>query len=71
MKEKLTIVDVGKERTITKFLWFPKRIDGKLIWLKKVRINQRVHEIDVGNTCEYGVYEYKWVNKSFFIIGDE
>ena len=37
---KITKPKDGDYRTITKFLWLPKRFDGVWIWLEKVTIRQ-------------------------------
>ena len=33
--------NLGDKRTIKKFLFLPRRIDNKLIWLKTIAIEQR------------------------------
>lgn len=45
----------GQRRTITKFLWFPKRIGGKTRWLELATILQWWY-------CG-GCVDWRWENK--------
>jgi len=51
---------IDKIRVIEKFLLFPKIIDHELRWMEHVKIEQRVCEIDIGGSMEWGKYKYAW-----------
>ena len=59
---KLSKSSLGKERIIETFLWFPLRLGTQWRWLERVRIFQKVLEIDVGGSMEWGKYAYRWCN---------
>lgn len=49
---------IGTIRAITKFLWFPCKIDEETRWLERATIIQRY--------CDWwGTDKYKWVNERF------
>jgi len=54
-----------EERTITKFLLFPKKIGNEWRWLEKASIHQRVERIDVGGSMEYGRYKHRWIDRNW------
>ena len=61
----------GELRNIEKFLWFPKCLRNpetnmrEWRWLEKSIIYQRIEEVDVGGTCEWGNYAYYWCDVSW------
>jgi len=54
--------EVGLQRTIEKFLWFPKVVSGELRWLENSKIRQEVINVDVGGSMEYGNNRATWVD---------
>jgi len=58
----------GQKRIVTKFLWFPKVLDGELRWLEKVKILQEVQKVDIGGSGEWGKYKHSWINLKFVPI---
>lgn len=62
---------LGDRRVVTKFLWWPKRIDNQTRWLECATYAQTVHEcrdslrgVDV---FYYGWKDTEWVDKSYTI----
>lgn len=51
---------VGQERVIERFLILPKKINGEVRWLEKAKINQKVFNVDVGGSMEWGNYMKQW-----------
>jgi hypothetical protein len=47
----------GEIRTVIKFLWFPKEIDGQVRWLEKAKWKET--NIGINNECWYPV---NWVD---------
>ena len=57
---------VGETRVVTKFLWWPKSLNtGKWRWMECVNIIEEIHAVDIGGSCEWGKYEYKWCELGF------
>ena len=50
----------GETRIITKFLFFPKKLDNERKWLEKAHILQKVCKVDIGGSMEWGKYKHKW-----------
>jgi len=50
----------GERRTISKFLWFPRTIDGETRWLEKAVIRQEVISYESGIK-----YKKKWQDRAF------
>lgn len=59
-KQKYTKKDIGKTRNITRFLYFPLKIDDEWRWLEKAIIEQRIVEFDNDDSIEY-----HWINDKF------
>ena len=55
----------NETRIIEKFLLFPIKIDGITKWLETAKIKQKVYQIDVGGSGEWGVYKYRWKNHAW------
>ena len=53
-------VEVGDERIITKFSWFPIRIRNEFCWMETVRIKQMW-----GVTMNFCGFNYHWINQEF------
>ena len=52
-----------KIRSYSKFLWLPKEIDGKLYWLRKIRVVETTNSLiidgklrTVSSKTEYKIY---------------
>jgi len=59
-KPKLTERDWERERIVTKFLWYPKKIGDEIRYLETAKIRQRVLKVDVGGSMEWGKNKLKW-----------
>lgn len=59
---KSTKLIIGRTRTISKFLIFPKTIGEETRWLERATIRQMVIKVDVGGSMEWGNYENQWVD---------
>lgn len=62
LEKPLAKRDFGKKRTISKFLWFPKRINYEIRWLEEALIEQVVdYRFVRDNDCPSVIYEkYYW-----------
>jgi hypothetical protein len=56
---------VGQERIISKFLLFPTKIGIETRWLERAYIRQKVIDMDVGGSMQWGHYKKTWVNVEF------
>ena len=56
----------GEERTVSKFLLFPRRLDSEhWRWLERVDIVEKVLKVDVGGSGEWGNFAWQWIEISF------
>jgi hypothetical protein len=53
---------VGQERVVEKFLLFPKKLGKEIRWLERAKIKQKVFQVDVGGSMEWGNYKNMWRN---------
>ena len=58
----MTKEDEGLTRTVRKFLLLPRCQSGTWYWLETVSVLQKVVEMDVGGSMDWGNYAYKWVD---------
>lgn len=55
-------IEVGRERVITKFLLFPRCIDGVWRWLEKAKVRQVRSFFETSGGCViHPNYYWKWV----------
>lgn len=57
-----TGVPLGAERTVRRFLIFPTRLGREWRWLERVGIRQKVVDLDVGGSMEWGNYVRCWAD---------
>ena len=55
----------GQQRVVSKFLLFPKCLDGEWRWLERSNIVQQVCKLDVGGSCQWGCYAWQWIDISW------
>ena len=56
----------GEERTVRKFLWWPKCFGRKYWrWLEYANIRERIVSVDIGGHMQYGYYSWHWVEVDF------
>ena len=48
----------------TKFLWLPKKINGKWYWLKKVMMQTDYHHMNIGGKTTYVT------RKKYYLVED-
>lgn len=53
----------GEEKVVRKFSLLPRSFgeDKERVWLETVDIVYRIKKIDVGGSCEWSSYTWKWV----------
>ena len=49
-------------REVDRFLIFPKLLNDVWKWWETATIKQRMEQIDVGGSCEWGQYDYMWID---------
>ena len=50
----------GEQRTVRRFLWFPKCLNREWRWLEFADIRQKVVKFDVGGSMQWGYYKNAW-----------
>lgn len=57
----------GEERTVNKFLLWPRCFDGDKTWrwLERADVIEKVMKCDVGGSGEWGNYAWQWVEIGF------
>ena len=56
---------LGEMRTIEKFLWFPKVLDGEIRWFEKTKIIQRVCKVQDSISNSYQWINITWATKTY------
>ena len=67
-KSKFYLQDrLGEERVVRKFVLWPRHFgtDKRGKWMTFADIVEKVCEVDVGGSMEWGDYRYKWVEVAF------
>ena len=54
---------VGERRIVKKFLLFPTKLDSEWRWFENVLIIQKVTQVDIGGSIEWGSFSYEWRNE--------
>lgn len=65
-KSRLFLQDrLGEERIVEKFLLFPRFYEDHrhVYWLETAKIVERICRVDVGGSCQWGEYAYKWMEQ--------
>jgi hypothetical protein len=58
--QKLIKADLGRLRVRRKFLLWPRKFGRTWHWLQYVNVVEKVMQIDVGGSMEWGKYAYEW-----------
>jgi hypothetical protein len=66
-RNRYTLKDREGEKKITrKFLLWPRTFEeGKTRWFEFAYIVEEVMKVDVGGSCQWGVYAWQWVEIGF------
>jgi hypothetical protein len=57
----------GETRVVTKFLLWPRKFlnSPRTRWLERSEIREEIMAVDVGGSCEWGNYAWKWRETGF------